>query len=107
MTHVRSYCFEDCLYYSKCEHHEPNFCGIAAVCRGFPFCDESCPDCHGEYWIYPTEDDPTAGYQEQPRLKCSDLSEEEREQLKQWRELERLRDTKASQEQINTKTEGK
>jgi hypothetical protein len=77
-------CFTDCLYFADCEHEEPNFCGVAAPCRGFPFCDETCPDCGGCYWIYPTREHPTAVLPGPARIKVDDLTDEEIARLNEW-----------------------
>ena len=42
-------CFEDCIYYERCEHQNPNLCGVAAPCTCFPAGDiDNCPICGGK-----------------------------------------------------------
>ena len=80
-------CFEDCIYYERCEHQNPNLCGVAAPCTCFPAGDiDNCPICGGKIWIYPTAEEPDCGYPGPAVLRLADLTDEQMAMLLMWRE---------------------
>jgi len=71
-------CFSGCLYFDRCEHQEPNLCGVAVPRQRSWEDDEPWDDIK---WDYPTVGAPTPGYTGPPRLWFSELSDW---QLRDW-----------------------